>query len=236
MSQISQIYITDSIDEIPPFISSCISLIKDSYQNSPYVLYNQDSLRSFLEAEFDNSVLKAYDKIIPYAYKADLGRYCLLYNYGGWYFDLGFRLLNPLKMDDEVETLAFRDLSSIHTPWAIQNSVLYSKKSSRVFQKAIEILLSNVGNNYYGPNALCPTGPSVLGRAFALNGEDSNRIFGEFKHLTSTREVNNAAYILPDGTIMGFHKPSGGGDLDALGLKGTNNYLNLFRERNIYNI
>ena len=48
-------------------------------------MYNKESLRNFIENEFDLSTLKAFDKIKPYAYKADLGRYCILYIYASQY-------------------------------------------------------------------------------------------------------------------------------------------------------
>ncbi len=42
-------------------------------------------------------MLQAFDRMKPYAYRADLGRYALLLQQGGWYFDIGTRLQTPLQ-------------------------------------------------------------------------------------------------------------------------------------------
>ena len=237
MSQISQIYLSDSNEEFSPFISTCIQTIKESYSDTSYVLYNKESLRTFIENEFDSSTLKAYDKIKPSAYKADLGRYCILYKYGGWYFDIAVRCVNAISVPDEIETIAFRDMQIYtQTSWACQNSVLYSKASNPIYQKAIEIVLENVKNNYYGINAICPTGPAVLGRAFAINAESKNRIFGDFVFLTPNLKLRNPAFVLPDGSIFALAKPASGGDLISLGLKGTNNYNDFYNSKNVYEV
>jgi hypothetical protein len=52
--------------------------------------------------------------------------------------------------------------------------------------------------------------------------------------LTPTHQIKNRAYVLPDGTIFAWHKPSAGGDLQALGGHGTNNYVTLWDARQIY--
>jgi mannosyltransferase OCH1-like enzyme len=40
--------------------------------------------------------LKAYDTLIPNAYKADLFRYSVVYHYGGCYMDAGSIGIKPL--------------------------------------------------------------------------------------------------------------------------------------------
>ena len=44
--------------------------------------------REFIKVNFNPLVLKAYDTLIPTAYKADLFRLCVLYINGGIYGDL----------------------------------------------------------------------------------------------------------------------------------------------------
>ena len=46
-------------------------------------IYNDIECRKFIKENFDLRVLKAYDKLIPGAFKADLWRYCILYKKGG---------------------------------------------------------------------------------------------------------------------------------------------------------
>ena len=41
-------------------------------------------------------------------------------------------------------------------------------------------------NNYYGLTPLCPTGPTLWGKAIASIGIDQNVIIGDFMELTPT--------------------------------------------------
>ena len=68
--------------------------------NNSYKLYYFDDseCEKFLQ-NFSERALKAYKKIIPGAYKADLFRYCFLYKYGGCYSDIGHVMLKPF---DEI--------------------------------------------------------------------------------------------------------------------------------------
>ena len=43
---------------------------------------------------FNENVLYAYNKLAPYAYKADLARYCILYLHGGIYIDMKWKCIN----------------------------------------------------------------------------------------------------------------------------------------------
>jgi hypothetical protein len=81
---------------------------------------------------------------------------------------------------------------------------------------------------------LCPTGPSLLGAALAANGGETNFVYGDYLELTPTHEQKNRAFVLPDGTIMAWSKPSGGGDLTGIGAKGVNNYNELWAAKQIY--
>ena len=38
----------------------------------------------FLADHYEPNVLEAYRKLIPYAYRADLARYCIVNKLGGW--------------------------------------------------------------------------------------------------------------------------------------------------------
>jgi len=233
--QVSQIYLSDTDGALPPYIGGCVQAVRGFFPDFEHVLYNMQSAREFLNKEFGKEVLVAFDKLNPYAYKADLLRYCLLYHAGGWYFDVACRPVVPISVADAVESIAFRD-KPIHsgTSWACQNAVIYSRPNSTVFARAVELVLENCKNNYYGINPICPTGPAVLGRAFALEGESEVRIFGEYMFLTPMHHNRNAAFVLPDGVILAMGKTADGGDLTSLGASGVNNYHDFYDSRSVY--
>jgi hypothetical protein len=67
-----------------------------------------------------------------------------------------------------------------------------------------------------------------------VHGGQSDFVYGDYLELTPTHEQKNRAFVLPDGTIMAWSKPSGGGDLTGVGAKGVNNYNELWAARNVY--
>lgn len=233
---ISQIFLSDAEDkELPPFLRHATSTVQAAFPNEEHTIYDKETLRQFIADNYDLDVLWAYDSLRPYSYKADLGRFCLLNKLGGWYFDIAVRAVNAVGIGDRIEFLAFRDIQRFsYTSWACATTVLYSKPGNPSLVTAIEMIVNNCHEQYYGITPLCPTGPTLLGAALAANGGNVNHVFGDYMELTPTHEQKNRAFILPDGTIMAWSKPSGGGDLTGVGAKGVNNYNELWHARKVY--
>lgn len=235
--QISQIYFSDKDGNPPVFLQGCMQTVKENFPESQHVLFNLEAARHFLTEKFGIEVLTAFDKLKPYAYKADLLKYCILYEIGGWYFDIATRPVSRVEIPDWVDSIAFGDTASIsQSTWTCLNAVLYSKSKNPVYQTAINFVLENCKNLYYGKNALCPTGPILLGKAFAFNGDTTSNIFGDYVFLTPLHPNRNPAFVLPDGLIFAIGKPAGGGDLTALGAQGTNNYNDFYNQKDIYSL
>ena len=232
---VSQIFLSDSDAELSPFLKHATGTVQGAFPNTDYQLYNKETLRNFISENYGENVVSAYDCLKPYSYKADLGRFCLLNKLGGWYLDIGVRMVNPVEVGERIDFLAFRDIQRFSfTSWACATTVLYSKPDNTALQFAIEMIVNNCKNKYYGITPLCPTGPSLLGAALAANGGETNFVYGDYLELTPTHEQKNRAFVLPDGTIMAWSKPSGGGDLTGIGAKGVNNYNELWAARAVY--
>ena len=232
---VSQIFLSDSDAELSPFLKHATSTVQGAFPSADYQLYNKETLRNFISENYGESVVSAYDCLKPYSYKADLGRFCLLNKLGGWYLDIGVRVVNPVEVGERIDFLAFRDIQRFSfTSWACATTVLYSKPDNTALQFAIEMIINNCKNKYYGITPLCPTGPSLLGAALAANGGETNFVYGDYLELTPTHEQKNRAFVLPDGTIMAWSKPSGGGDLTGIGAKGVNNYNELWAAKQVY--
>ena len=234
--QVSQIFLSDDKDQkLSPFLRHATGTVQGAFPDQKYTIYSKESLRQFIADNYDLDVLWAYDSLRPYAYKADLGRFCLLNKLGGWYFDIAVRAAHqPVTVGSRVEFLAFRDIQRFSfTSWACSIGILYSQPNNPALQFAIEMIVKNCHEQYYGITPLCPTGPTLLGAALAANGGNANHVFGDYLELTPTHQNKNRAFILPDGTIMGWGKPSDGGDLTGLGAEGTNNYNQIWAERKV---
>ena len=238
--QVSQIFITDGDEPLPPFLEEAASTVKSTLPDLTYVIYNNERMRDFLSTSFPSEVIRAYDTLQPYAYKSDLGRYCLLYALGGWYVDMGTRMMMRPNPPNDCSTLAFRDTYSpgfTNISFACSTSVLFSRPKNKIFEHAINRVVANVSNRFYGTTEVDPTGPTVLGQAFAEHGPDAGVTIGEVVPLTPYFPIKNRAYLLPNGQIIAFDKPrhiAPGGDLSGLGAKGTNNYGELWHQKKIY--
>ena len=232
---ISQIFLSDAGDDLSPFLQHATGTVKAAFPEADYTLYTKESLRQFIKDNYDCEVLWAYDSLLPYSYKADLGRFCLLNKLGGWYMDIGVRIANAVEIGPRIKMLAFRDIQRFSfTSWACATTVLYSRTDNEALVTAIGLIIKNCHEKYYGITPLCPTGPTLLGQALALNGSNADFVYGDYLELTPTHEQKNRAFVLPDGTIMAWSKPSGGGDLTGLGAKGVNNYNELWAKRQVY--
>ena len=232
---VSQIYLSDESNELSPFLLLATGTVKAAFPGAEHTIYTKETLRSFIEENYPSDVLQAYDTLRPYSYKADLGRFCLLNKLGGWYFDIAVRAVNPVTLGERIKFLAFRDIQRFSfTSWACATTVLYSKPDNPALQTAIDMIVDNCRTEYYGITPLCPTGPTLLGAALAANGGNADHVFGDYIELTPTHQQKNRGFILPDGTILAWSKPSGGGDLTGVGAKGVNNYNTLWQNREVY--
>ena len=233
--QVSQIFLSDDGAELSPYLGHAVGTVQQAFSGANYQLYTKETLRDFIQDNYDKEVVAAYDSLKPYAYKADLGRYCLLNKLGGWYVDIGVRLVHLVDVGPRIKFLAFRDIQRFSfTSWACSIGILYSQPNNLALQFAIEAIVNNCQEQYYGITPLCPTGPTLLGAALAANGGQSDFVYGDYLELTTNHQNKNRAFVLPDGTIMGWGKPTDGGDLKGLGAKGTNNYNELWAQKQVY--
>jgi hypothetical protein len=70
---------------------------QDGYE---YRFYTDDEARNLIQSNFPDEVVRAYDDLLPGAYKADLFRYCALLIYGGVYADVDILMVS--KLDDWI--------------------------------------------------------------------------------------------------------------------------------------
>jgi mannosyltransferase OCH1-like enzyme len=156
------------ISDVPPsqeFVDSIKQRIMNVYDGCNYTLYDNEMLREFLSS-YSKDVLKAYDKLLPYAFKADLARYCLLHKYGGWYFDISVFPLFGYRPTRSA--LVFYNSNRK----LIENSIMYAEAGHPLMKETIKISVENIENKYYGKTPLNITGPFVLTSAF--NSLDRN--------------------------------------------------------------
>ena len=247
--KIHQILINDTNelpDELPEYHNICYKQIKKLYSNEEYHLYSGEELEEIIKNNFDNDVFTTYKKLRPYSYKGDLARFCLLYLYGGLYIDLNIKLINTIPNLDIFKFFAFRDIvKSSKRSWSIATSIIFATKKSKIMKKCIDIIVENCKNEYYGISVLDVSACIVLGKAIMTSNEDINFIETtvELCHINPIKEKNftyNIAFLMDkDDKIIAYRKPvikniNNCGDISCFGFSGTNNYIEMWKDKEVY--
>lgn len=158
MTNIFQIWITDNDQEPNFYIKDQIKKLKSLYSDCSYALYTDKTIKEFLQNNFDKDVLRAYNKCKPYSFKSDLVRCCLLYMYGGYYFDTS--ICPEFKLEHNHEAFTLLGEPTPEGYGTLDWGIMYFKTPKDKFLKtAIENITNNILTHNYGVHPLAVTGP-----------------------------------------------------------------------------
>lgn len=145
------------------------NILKTIERNSEYtyMFFDDNDSREFIAKNFPEEVLNAFDELTPGAYKSDLFRYCFMYIIGGVYLDVNKKFIPDLNQfinqDYDFVSCIDRDIGNGFSIW---QAILACPPKSELMSECIKGILENVKNRYYGPSALGPTGPLLIGTIF----------------------------------------------------------------------
>lgn len=172
------------------------NLIKNP--NFEYYLFDDNNCLEFLQNNFSEEIVCAYNRLAAPAYKADLWRYCVIYKYGGVYSDIKFQL-DPLKeLIDTHGRILIRDREGDNEleKRRIYNALFILEKDNELLLKLINKILENIDNNYYGPTTLYPTGPDLFGSFVFDYGKDPiNFIYPDTKLFSAVNDWTRDPYL-----------------------------------------
>lgn len=229
------IYLTkenNSTLDLPERISSNIDAVRRCYPDAEHNLYNLERGRQFLTDHMTQEVLRAFDDLIPLAYKSDLLRYALLYVFGGLYSDLSVQIFYPLPAAElKTEIMIFREGYSA-APWAVSTSLIAAKSNHSLFAKCIDAIISNVATGFYGATPLCPTGPNLFGAIIAADVPLSSFSAGEAIRINRSH-THSYAYLDTNGDVVAANIKRGSG-ITSLGALHHDDYNEHYRNRMIY--
>lgn len=230
--------------ELPPKVEENTQSFAKIHPEFPHKIFLHDEILEILKEKFSPEVANAFATLKPYAYKADLARYCLLYESGGIYADLSYFFLNPLPTH-QAKIVVFRDFLW-SSPWDTSNGVFFSPPKHKSLEYAIELVCANVRSTYYGATPLCPTGPALFGKALASTCEAEEIITGsammiprvklqEFHpDLPIPEEAAIHCLVLNHQLIAIKRKSIGSPGLNDLGITDGNAYNELWKNRDVY--
>ena len=199
-------------------VKNKINHVKEVYHDFEYTLWTDKKIKNFLIQYFDQEVLDAYNTLVPFAFKADLARFCILYIYGGIYLDLGIYVKQPFvfeKLTFPVNTYHGNviDIGGICCPHLKDNFLL----------DIINNILHNVKHKIYTDHQLDVTGPSLLKNIYDKEKYDLNFINVEYYE-------NGEKYV---GEYFDYKLSSESGSLEYLGING-NNYNDIWHQKGVY--
>jgi mannosyltransferase OCH1-like enzyme len=199
-----------------------------------YIYYNDTDARKFLKDNFSDEINYSYDLLVPGAFKADLLRYCFLYNKGGCYFDCKQILKYPIRhFLDKDKTLVFcNDVIKK----AILNAIIFSTSKNSIIENVIKDCVYNIINKI-GNDALGITGPTFLYKSIYKNNMilqnniilQNNRPPNNYNDFSNDYYNNNITLISNGQIIINrFYKGYYDNYLDI------NHYGKLFNNNEIY--
>jgi len=147
-----------------------IENIKNLNPSYKVICYDNTMGEGFLKENFEEKILNSYRTLVPFAYKSDLLRYCLLYTYGGIYMDPKISSENLFSFSELEDKEYFaRDLES--SGKGIYNGFMMCRKNNEKLLRVIHKICENCENRCYGNednilSALEITGPILLVKYF----------------------------------------------------------------------
>ena len=245
---LSNILITDSGAEaaadLPRIVQQNVASFKAFHDEHDYRLFLEQDVIDLIRDKFPPSVLEAYYALKPYAYRADLARYCLLHEYGGLYADLSYFFVASVPMPEDRLTVFRGNLVS--SPWDTSNGIIYAPPGHKVFECAIDLVCANVKRRYYGSTSLCPTGPVVWGKALAMTCEAEELISGlaslqvrakvqrRVPGLSLPEGERIHTQTLKDELIAVKRKSYNSPGLTELGIADGNTYRDMWHDKDVY--
>jgi hypothetical protein len=225
----------ESFASPPEKVQRNIRLVREAHPLARHHLLGEEDIRSLLRAHFAEEVQQAFDQFTPNTFRADLARYCLLLLHGGLCVDIGVRFVSALRGPRDSELVAFRDYwASAWRGNAICPGVLLAKAGRPELKTAIDMVVANVCNRYYGVNPIDVSGPGLFARAISRHDDGERYWFGQYLPVAPETRLKNFVFLTPDGEIVALGKSGAGGDLSYLGLSAVNNYVDLWRARQVY--
>jgi hypothetical protein len=152
-----------------------------------------------------------------------LARYCILYKYGGQYFDTS--ICPEFKLEFDNPAILYKPPLEWGGGELIDNGVMiFNETQHPLLLKAIQVCIKNIRNKNYGNGSLDITGPGVLGKIDKYD----NVTYGHCKFIEPGQK---AAFL--NETMHWKYKPEGA-NLKTLGCSGVNIYDDMWLEKKVF--
>lgn len=129
-----------------------------------YNFVNDAEIDDYISTFFESRVYDAYKRITCGPAKADMYRYCVLYETGGVYVDIDITPVKSLK-----NYIFNSDLTVVNDMYGLYNAFIACKKRHPFMLKCIHAVCDNIENNRYnkgGHEIFYLSGPRMFAKQF----------------------------------------------------------------------
>lgn len=159
-----------------------------------FYFFSDEDARKYLQEHFGQDVVRAFDEILPGAFKADLFRYAWLSLEGGFFADLDMSPELPInEFAEDVDLVLIYDLQ----PNGTDTDFIRCGYTHRIYQafvgcapghtllkQSTALTVQNILESKYGCGPLDITGPDVVGRLFTKLRPDCQMLKNEGEYST----------------------------------------------------
>ena len=198
-------------------------------------IWHDEEIRELIKREYTEDLLFSYDSIIPYGYKSDIARLAILNYYGGWYADLGVKLVTDLPDVNGIDFLGFMDYPA-KEKWnglqAMQTAFIYATPKNKYIDIILDRIIDRCKNKDYGKNHHDVTGPVLWGTVFDEIKNDANIKFstGDFGLIIKN---NRLAYSIDHQVFALFKDQNVNNNLKTIGKYDTD-YALAWSDKMVY--
>jgi hypothetical protein len=180
---IVQTYLSENLSRP---MHSAVTRWQETNPEYSYQFISNDEGRQFIRDQYPSDYLRAYDRLRPGAFRADLWRYSYLAKYGGVYCDIrmvpicAIRTILDSQLEPPLRFVCARDRNGKTRDGRdyLLNSFIAAVPEHPFVVAALERAVQNVLNGDYGRDDLDITGPGCLGAAAnQVLGRDIGAIF-----------------------------------------------------------
>ncbi len=171
--KIHKIFLNDGKEHINVEIcENALSTWAKYYPDYELIIYDKNDAINYLNKYYGKEFVYIYNLLIPFAYKCDFLRLCILYEEGGIYSDIKQSIHKKLDIDFDKYNFVYSEEK--HMDWtgylkinysSIQNCFIAVVPKHPYIKCAIDLIIQNVLNRYYCLCDIDITGPIVFGCA-----------------------------------------------------------------------
>ncbi len=149
---------------VPEAVQTLLDTVATNNADQDYRLFDDEAARALIVEEYDSRVAKLYDTCAIPAMRADLFRYCYLYQFGGMYVDADYRGMQSVQslVDSCDRGCLYEMQSRTSDDLGICNGMMYFRHpQDPLMEQILDKALSNIEERV-SPNVWSVTGPAVL--------------------------------------------------------------------------